>query len=71
MYTHKTCSAEYRITHPSGGLCHPTLDRYVITVTWVWTGEFDSGAGWTALGTLTRSIQFPYDVDELRGVNVP
>ena len=55
---------------PSGGLCHPTLDRYLIIVAWAWTGEFDSGSGWIPLGVLEQTIEVPYDVDELRGVKV-
>ena len=70
VYLLKTCTTEYRERHPSGGLCHPTLDRYEITVAWSWTGEFDTGAGWIPLGVLVQAAQVPYDVDELRGVNV-
>ncbi len=70
-YRHKTCPAEYRSEHPSGALCHPTLEKYTITVGWVWIGEYNTGGGWTPLGTLPRTISLTYDVDEVRGVNVP
>ena len=70
-YTVKTCSAAYREDHPSGGLCHPTLSAYSITVTNVWTGEYDVGAGWVALGTLDRTTAFTYDVDEAVGIVSP
>ena len=70
-YELKTCLAAYREEHPSGGLCHPTLEAYTIDTSWVWVGEFNAGAGWIPLGTLTRSTQSTYEVDEVRGVNVP
>jgi len=70
-YTLKTCPAAYRRTHPSGPLCHPTLERYSIAVTYRWTGEFAVGAGWNELGSLDRTAVVPYDVDEARGVPVP
>jgi hypothetical protein len=71
VYRLKTCTDQYRSEHPSGGLCHPVLDVYTLDVSWVWTGEFDVGLGWTPLGALTRSTQVLYEVDEVRGVNVP
>ena len=70
-FTLKTCTREYRDEHPSGGLCHPTLEAYPIEATWTWTGEYDVGAGWTALGELTRATTVSYEIDEVRGVNVP
>ncbi len=70
-YTTKTCSPEYREEHPSGGLCHPTLEFYTITAVYRWVGEYDVGSGWVQLGTLDRPASLPYDVDELRGVPVP
>ena len=70
-YEFKTCSAAYREGHSSGGLCHPTLEAYTIDVAWVWVGEFNVGGGWIPLGALTRSTQSTYEVDEVRGVNVP
>lgn len=70
-YTLKTCPVAYREEHPSGGLCHPTLEAYTIDTSWVWVGEFNAGAGWIPLGSLTRSTQSTYEVDEVRGINVP
>ena len=70
-YNLKTCTATYRDEHPSGGLCHPTLEAYTIDTSWTWVGEFTVGAGWIPLGALTRSTQRIYEVDEVRGINVP
>ncbi|KAA3638753.1 MAG: hypothetical protein DWP92_05675 [Armatimonadetes bacterium] len=70
LYTIKTCDAEYRNTHPSGGLCHPSLTAYPIRATFVWAGSYDAGSGWTDLGTLNRTVTMAYDVNEARGVNV-
>jgi hypothetical protein len=69
-YLLKTCTAEYRITHPSGGLCHPTLDRYGVTATFSWNGSYNVGSGWIDLGILTRTTSLPYEVNEARGVPV-
>ncbi len=70
-YTTKTCPPEYREQHPSGGLCHATLEYYTITAIYRWVGEYDVGAGWVQLGTIDRTASLPYDIDELRGVPVP
>ena len=70
-YTRKTCSQEYRDTHASGELCHPTLEAYPIAASYVWVGEYSIGSGWTPLGTLTVTTQLLYDVDEARGLPVP
>lgn len=71
VYSMKTCTAEYRSEHPSGGLCHPTLDAYTILVAHTWVGEYRVGSGaWTALGALVRTASLAYDVDEVRGVPV-
>lgn len=70
-YTTKTCPPDYRQNHPSGGLCHPTLEYYTIGATYRWAAEYNVGAGWVQLGTLDRSASLPYDVDEVRGVPVP
>lgn len=70
-YRTKTCSAEYREEHPSGGLCHPTLEFYTITAIYRWVGEYDVGSGWVQLGILDRTVSVPYDIDEVRGVPVP
>ncbi len=69
-YVLKTCTAEYRAVHPSGGLCHPTLDRYEITATFSWNGSYNVGSGWIDLGILTRTTSLPYGVNEARGVPV-
>ena len=71
VYERKTCTAEYRNDHPSGGLCHPTLAAYPITVSFIWAGEYSVGAGWTPLGTLAVSASVSHDVDEARGLAAP
>jgi hypothetical protein len=70
-YLLKTCTNEYRNNHPSGGLCHPTLDRYQITATFSWFAEFTTNSAWKELGTLTRTTSASYPVDESRGVSIP
>jgi hypothetical protein len=70
-YRFKTCTEEYRASHPSGGLCHPTLDRYRITATFSWYGEYTTDGSWIELGSLNRSNGTDYLVDEARGVFVP
>ncbi|MDK1038922.1 MAG: hypothetical protein QGM46_07665 [Actinomycetota bacterium] len=70
-YRTKTCPPEYRETHPSGGLCHPTLEFYTITAVYRWVGEYNVGGGWIQIGTLDRTVSQPYDLDEVRGVPVP
>jgi hypothetical protein len=69
-YRTKTCSPQYRVEHPSGGLCHPTLEYYTITALYRWVGEYNVGSGWVQLGTLDRTASVSYDVDEVRGVPV-
>jgi hypothetical protein len=69
-YTLKTCTAEYRDTHPSGGLCHPFLSAYTIDATFRWTGSYNVGTGWVDLGTLQRPTSLAYPVKEARGVPV-
>jgi hypothetical protein len=71
LYTLKTCPADYRANHPSGGLCHPTLDHYDITVTFDWGGSYNVDGIWVDLGILSRTTTVAYDVDEARGVPVP
>lgn len=71
LYTLKTCTADYRANHPSGGLCHPTLDHYEIVATFEWGGSYNVDGIWVDLGTLSRSATIDYDVDEARGVPVP
>jgi len=70
-YTTKTCPPEYRAEHPSGGLCHTTLEYYTITAIYRWVGEYHVGSGWLQLGSLDRTALLDYDVDEVRGVPVP
>ncbi len=70
-YTTKTCPRQYREEHPSGGLCHPTLEFYTIAAMNRWVGEYNVGSGWVRLGTLDRATALAYDVDEVRGVPVP
>jgi len=70
-YTTKTCDPEYRREHPSGGNCHPTLGAYPITVTFTWSGSYRIGGAWIDLGTLNRTVNRAYDVDEVQGVLEP
>jgi hypothetical protein len=70
-YRTKTCSAQYRQEHPSGGLCHPTLEYYTISAMNRWAGEYNVGSGWVLLGTLDRTASLAYDIDEVRGVPIP
>ena len=42
-YALKTCPADYRASHPSGGNCHPRLEAYPITVTFRWTARYRLG----------------------------
>lgn len=69
-YSLKTCTAEYRAAHPSGGLCHPSLDHYEITATFTWSGSYNVGSDWIDLGTLTRTASLSYEVNEARGIVV-
>jgi hypothetical protein len=70
-YALKTCPPEYRINHPSGGSCHPTLEAYPITASFTWQGRYRIGAGWVDLGALNRTTTITYDVDEVVGVLQP
>jgi len=70
VYDLKTCTAEYRTQHPSGALCHPSLEAYTVTASFTWSGSYDAGGGWTNLGTLTRSSSITYQVEESRGVPI-
>ncbi|MGB5565919.1 MAG: hypothetical protein WBN93_06250 [Acidimicrobiia bacterium] len=67
-YATKTCNPTYRSEHPYGGNCHPTLEAYPITATFVWEGRYRIGGGWIYLGTLDRTATVLYDVDEVQGV---
>jgi len=69
IYRLKTCTAAYRIEHPSGGLCHPTEEHYSIEAAYTWEGEYSIGSGWVSLGTLeVGASPVAYDIDEARGV---
>jgi hypothetical protein len=70
VYTLKTCTDDYRDNHPSGGLCHPTLDSYPIRATFTWTGSYNAGSGWIDLGSLDRTSATDYEVDEARGTPI-
>ncbi len=70
-YETKTCGAVYRERHPSGGNCHPTLEAYPVTASFVWAGSYRIGGGWIDLGTLSRTVTTAYDVDEVQGVLQP
>lgn len=67
-YGRKTCPPAYRIGHPSGGLCHPTLDAYPVDVGLVWVGEYFRAGRWTVLGEIERTTVIRHDVDEIIGV---
>lgn len=71
-YDLKTCTPAYRNEHPSGNLCHPTAENYVITTSYTWLGEYNVGSGWVNLGTLDITAPpITYDIDEARGVPAP
>jgi hypothetical protein len=70
-YALKTCPAEYRTSHPSGGNCHPDLEAYPIRVTFRWTAHYRLGGPWIDLGHLDRETLVAYDVDEVIGVLRP
>ena len=64
----KTCPPEYRREHPSGPNCHPTLEAYPITASFVWRASYAHDGVWHDLGTLARSTTIHYDVDEAVGI---
>ncbi|NOX24298.1 MAG: hypothetical protein GXP36_14565 [Actinobacteria bacterium] len=68
-YTTKTCTATER-DERRGGLCHPSLEAYPITLVYTWEGEYRvlPDAAWTLLGTLDRTTTIEYDIDEIIGV---
>jgi hypothetical protein len=70
-YETKTCDTVYRTDHPSGVNCHPTLEAYPVAASFVWAGSYRIGGGWIDLGTLSRTVTIPYDVDEVQGVLQP
>ncbi len=67
-YARKTCPAEYRRRHLDGPKCHPSLDRYPVAVTLVWTGRYTTGRSWVRLGDIDRTRVVVHDVDEVLGI---
>lgn len=67
-YRLKSCPPEYRATHLDGPKCHPTHDRYPVTVTFEWTARYRAGGSWQQLGSIDRPTSTRYDVDEVLGV---
>lgn len=70
-YRLKTCPPDYRVSHPSGGNCHPALEAYPVVVTFRWSARYRLGGSWIDLGSLDRSTTVLYDVDEVVGVLRP
>ncbi len=70
-YAVKTCTPDYRSDHPSGALCHPTLEHYTITARYRWVGEYSLGGAWITIGSTDTQTAVDYDVDEARGVTTP
>jgi hypothetical protein len=69
-YARKTCPPDYRRTHLDGPKCHPTLERYPVTITFQWSGRYRTGGAWLDIGSIDRSTGAAYDVDEILGVLV-
>lgn len=67
-YRLKTCPPEYRANHLDGPKCHPTHDRYPVTITFEWTARYRAGGSWQQLGSIDRPTSTRYDVDEVLGV---
>jgi hypothetical protein len=70
-YRLKTCSADYRISHLDGPKCHPSLDRYPVTITYRWSARYRAGGDWVGLGSIDRPGSTRYDVDEGLGILQP
>ena len=70
VFALKTCPPSYRVGHPLGGNCHPSLAAYPIDVTFVWEGRYRTGGSWIRLGDLDRTTRRLYDVDEVVGIPV-
>jgi hypothetical protein len=70
-YGLKTCPPDYRVAHPSGRNCHPTLEAYPVEVTFRWTARYRLDGPWVDLGHLDRAAAVAYDVDEVVGVLRP
>lgn len=69
-YALKTCPPDYRSNHLDGPKCHPTLERYPVTVTFEWHGRYRTSTAWIEIGTIDRTSVVGYDVDEVLGVLV-
>ena len=70
-YALKTCPADYRASHPSGGNCHPRLESYPSGSPSAGRRATGSGGAWVDLGHLDREALVAYDVDEVIGVLRP
>ena len=68
MYDLKTCTPEYREEHPSGGLCHPTLEAYPVTIAFNWVAGYEYDTGWVQLQDVELTQTTLYDVDEVVGI---
>jgi hypothetical protein len=69
-YRLKTCPPDYRIHHLDGPKCHPVHAEYPTQATFRWSARYRVGANWIELGTIDRSAELAYDVDEVLGVLV-
>ena len=71
VYRFRTCRAQERATG-GGGPCHPTLEAYLIQVTFVWEGRWRTGSTepFQPLDTVDRAVTLTYPVDEVQGVLV-
>ena len=67
-YDLKTCPPDYRVDHPRGHLCHPTLEEYPIQITYRWTGTAIAPWGSLDLGTRSTTSTIGRDIDEIIGV---
>jgi hypothetical protein len=67
-YELKTCPPDYRVEHPRGHLCHPTLEAYPIDIAYRWTGVAVAPWGSIGLGTRTTTSTITRDIDEIIGV---
>ncbi len=68
IYELKTCPPDYRIEHPRGHLCHPSLEAYPITVSYRWSGIATAPWGSLDLGIRSSTSTIVRDVDEIIGV---
>lgn len=68
VYELKTCPPDYRIEHPRGHLCHPSLEEYPIEVRYRWSGIATAPWGSLDLGIRSSTSTIIRDVDEIIGV---